>query len=349
MINKELLREMLANEYVMVQKHPDADLFIYNYTRKAQFENLWNEITLLTRGLILDGDMNIVARPFEKFFNYEQLKPEQIPTLPFDAYEKMDGSLGILYWLRNSPYMASRGSFQSDQSKHANEVLYSRYQHTFDKLNKGATYLFEIIYPENRIVVDYKGKDDLVLLAVVDNKSGKDLPLEDIGFEIVKKYDGVNDFTKLRDDKDMQREGYIIVFSNGFRMKLKYEEYCRLHSVVTGVSNVTVWEYLSQNKSFDELLERTPDEFDAFIRRTAEGLNGKYTTLEYNHKRFMEDNQIVSPKFATRREQAMMILSQKECDAGILFDMLDGKDYSRAIWKKIRPKWAKPFMVDDEN
>jgi RNA ligase len=349
MINKDLLRKLLADEYVMVQKHPDAELYIYNYTRKAQFENFWNEITLLTRGLILDADMNIVARPFLKFFNYEQLKPEEIPVLPFDVYEKMDGSLGILYWLSGNPYIASRGSFASDQAKHANEVLYSRYQHTFDKLNKNATYLFEIIYPENRIVVDYKGKDDLVLLAVIDNTSGDDLSLEDIGFEIVKRYDGVNDFTKLRDDNDMAREGYIVKFRNGFRMKMKYAEYCRLHSVVTGVSNVTVWEYLSQNKSFDELLERTPDEFDSFIKRTAEFLNYQYTYIESDHKNFMRDREIISPKFKNRKEQAEVILSAKHFNTKILFEMLDGKDYSKTIWSMIRPKWSKPFMNDDEN
>lgn len=31
-MNKELLRKMLDEEYVMVQKHPDAELYIYNYT-----------------------------------------------------------------------------------------------------------------------------------------------------------------------------------------------------------------------------------------------------------------------------------------------------------------------------
>lgn len=349
MINKELLRKLLAEEYVMVQKHPNADLWIYNYSRKTQFENLWNEITLLTRGLILDADMNIISRPFLKFFNYEQLKPEEIPVLPFDVYEKMDGSLGISYWLNGKPYIASRGSFASDQANHANEVLYARYQHTFDKLNKGATYLFEIIFPANRIVCDYGDKDDLVLLAVIDNATGKDLPLEDIGFEIVKRYDGVNDFTTLRNDNDMIREGYIVKFSNDFRMKMKYAEYCRLHSVVTGVSNVTVWEYLSQDKPFDELLERTPDEFDAFVRSTAEMLNSKFTDIQADHLKFMNDHQIVSPKFNTRKEQAQVILAAKGYNTKILFEMLDGKDYSNSIWKMIRPKWCKPFMVDDES
>lgn len=37
---------------------------MYNYTAKAQYDKLWNEVTLQCRGLILDGDGNVVARPF---------------------------------------------------------------------------------------------------------------------------------------------------------------------------------------------------------------------------------------------------------------------------------------------
>jgi len=345
-MNKELLRKMLDEDYVMVQKHPDAELYIYNYTRKAQFEKVWNEITLLTRGLILDGEMNIVARAFKKFFTLEQHQPEDIPNLPFDVYDKMDGSLGILYWLNGMPYIASKGSFQSDQANHANKVFYSRYTDTFDKLNKKATYLFEIIYPENRIVVDYKGMDDLVLLGILDNATGDDLPLEYIGFPVVKRYDGVKDWSTLRDDNDKIKEGYIIRFSNGFRMKLKYEEYCRLHSIVTNVSNVSVWEYLSQNKSFDELLDKTPDEFDNFVRKTSESLKKDFAEILLAHRSAVIE--LLNTGLTTRREHAEYILNLKGFNSKILFEILDGKDPSRVIWSMIRPKFAKPFMVDEE-
>ncbi|MDZ7880897.1 MAG: hypothetical protein U5L45_24690 [Saprospiraceae bacterium] len=46
MINLALLREMIENNYVNVNKHPTHDLFIYNYTAKTQYDRIWNEITL---------------------------------------------------------------------------------------------------------------------------------------------------------------------------------------------------------------------------------------------------------------------------------------------------------------
>ena len=50
-MNKALLQEMINERLVLVQKHPNADLFIYNYSPKVQYEKLWNEVTLKTREL----------------------------------------------------------------------------------------------------------------------------------------------------------------------------------------------------------------------------------------------------------------------------------------------------------
>ena len=60
-----------------MQKHPEADLFIYNYTRNAEYNKVWNEVTLQTRGLILDSEMNIVALPLRKIFNDFETKEEK--------------------------------------------------------------------------------------------------------------------------------------------------------------------------------------------------------------------------------------------------------------------------------
>ena len=81
-----------------MQKHPETDLFIYNYSPKVQYEKLWNEVTLKTRGLILDAEMNYVARPFGKFFNLEEHQPNEIPKLPFDVYQLNQAFQEFLHW-----------------------------------------------------------------------------------------------------------------------------------------------------------------------------------------------------------------------------------------------------------
>jgi RNA ligase len=116
-------------------------LTIWNYSEKVQYENLWDEITLQTRGLVTDNEGNVVARPFKKFFNLEEGK--HTPTSDFEVFEKMDGSCIILFNYEGEWVFASRGSFTSEQAIKAKELSSNFNLH---KLNKDYTYVFEIIY-----------------------------------------------------------------------------------------------------------------------------------------------------------------------------------------------------------
>lgn len=182
------IEQLIAEGFIKCEQHPSADLRILNYTVKTQFGWHWTPETKACRGLIVDGQNNIVQRPFEKFFSIEQLADTPLPLEPFDVYEKLDGSLGILYWANGSPAIATRGSFVSDQAKRGTEFLRARSDLNLDRQ---FTYLFEIIYPENRIVVDYGNASDLYLLAIIETATGRELPLQNIGFPVVKKYDEI--------------------------------------------------------------------------------------------------------------------------------------------------------------
>ena len=338
------LQQLITDRYVSVQKHPTADLFIYNYTPKTQYERLWNEWTLMCRGLILDGAGTIVARPFPKFFNLEEHDPATIPNEPFEVFEKMDGSLGILYWLANKPYLATRGSFMSEQSQRGTQVLHSRYAHTFDKLDRSKTYLFEIIYPENRIVVDYGGVDDLVLLAVIDRETGHDEELPaDIGFTLVKRYDAVADYRTLRELVADNAEGFVVKFRSGLgqpslRVKIKLAEYVRLHRILTGVSNVAIWEYLAAGNSLDELLDAVPDEFYAWVKQTKSQLENQFAAIETECRTCFQD-------YGDRKTNALYYQTQRY--PSVLFKMLDNQPYHHIIWKHIRPTFQKAFKTDE--
>ncbi|NJO65858.1 MAG: hypothetical protein HC836_49645 [Richelia sp. RM2_1_2] len=114
-IDKTKLNEYIDAGLIIANEHPVLPIKILNYSRKAQFEKIWNEYTLICRGLVIDDDYNIVARAFPKFFNYEEHKPEDIPNERYEIYDKMDGSLGILFHYDNQWHIATRGSFVSDQ------------------------------------------------------------------------------------------------------------------------------------------------------------------------------------------------------------------------------------------
>lgn len=333
-MNINLLNQLIADRYIVVQNHPTADLFIYNYSEKAQYDNVWNEWTMRCRGLMMDGNMNIVARPFVKFFNLEQHVDTILPDTNFEVYEKMDGSLGILYWLNDEPFIATRGSFTSEQSMKATEMLKTTYKNAIPKLDKNKTYLFEIIYPENRIVVDYGMEEKLVLLAVIDIATGKDVALEDIGFPLVKRYDGIRDVHALKALEVTNKEGFVVKFENDFRIKLKFEEYKRLHRIMTKVSTKTIWEHLKEGKAFDEMLEVVPDEFYDWVKATKAEFLRAYAEIEAvarQEYKVLEDRKTTAAYFKTCTYPHVM------------FKMLDGRSYDATVWQLLRPEYEKPF------
>ena len=330
---------MILQDYVKVNKHPEHDLYIYNYTQNAQFERVWNEITINCRGIILDANNNIIARPFPKFFNLGEMENQILPDTTFEVFDKMDGSLGILYWMNDAPFIASRGSFSSDQSDKGNEMLHGKYKDSWPLLDKSKTYLFEIIYPENRIVLDYGKSEELVLLAIIDTQSGEEFPLEDIGFPTVQKFDGVKDIKTLSALNQNNKEGFVIKYANNFRVKIKFEEYIRLHRIITQISNLNIWEFLKDNKPFDEILEQVPDEFFNWVKQTKADLERDYKIIE---DKCRTDFKILE----TRKETAFYF---QTCPyPKVLFSMLDEREYSEIIWKLIRPKFEKPFNTEEE-
>ncbi len=165
------LDTMIEQRFISVREHPSAPLYIYNYTAKAQFDRMWNEATRQCRGLILDAKGELISRPFRKFFNLGEL--ETPPEGSCLSWEKYDGSLGVSYMVDGRWAIASRGSFMSDQALKASALLDDKYAAAKKHMNPAYTYLFEIIYPDNRIVVDYGATEELRLLALVDTQTGE--------------------------------------------------------------------------------------------------------------------------------------------------------------------------------
>ena len=348
----EILNKYYEDGLLYKQVHPQLDLTIWNYTEKVQYESLWDDITLMGRGLVTNQEGDIVARPFRKFFNIEEDK--HTPTEEFTVYEKMDGSLGILFFYNDVWVLATRGSFTSDQAVKGFEMLKN---YEYEKLHKDYTYLFEIIYEENRIVVKYSF-EDLVLLGMIETKTGYEVDLygegndirlknliTNIGIKVVKRYDGIKDYSLLKGLIGDNEEGFVVRFSNGDRMKVKGVEYLRLHKIMTNVSTTTIWEMLSEGKDVMELLKDVPDEFYNKIKLYVSSL--KYGYYQYWNQLGKTYDYFRYGKYGdkdpepTKKEFAEFIKDKHPIVKAIMFAMWDGKDYSKIIWKALKPEFKK--------
>ena len=79
--------------------------------------------------------------------------------------------------------IASRGSFISEQAEWANNFFFFNdelQQHVENSFKDEYTYLVEIVYKSNRIVVDYGDYEGLILLSAIETLTGVELPYDEL-------------------------------------------------------------------------------------------------------------------------------------------------------------------------
>jgi RNA ligase len=243
----------------------DRELRIFCYSKQCVYEKAWNPITTMARGLILDvEDRAIVATPFPKFFNHgEVAQAGSIPAEEFEVFDKLDGSLIIVFHHKNRWRTATKGSFQSDQAKWALGQLTGAAQRVYGSdpredglkwppaLVPGTTYLFEAIYPENRIVINYPEKMVGLHLLAAYRENGEELSYTDLatvagnlGWPVVMRLRFSNFAALLEQAQELphSEEGWVVRFVSGYRLKIKGSAYTAIHRAVFGLTPLAVWE-----------------------------------------------------------------------------------------------------------
>jgi len=353
----KILQEYVNKKLLNVQVHPTLPLRIYKYTQECVFSRKWDEITLNMRGTVIDNEGNRVSNPFPKFFNLDELEPLNIslPNLPYKVYEKIDGSLIEVFKYGGEIVVSSAGSFTSAQATVAENMLKTKYSHLLKYIKEGKTYLFELIFPLNKILVDYGKTEKLVLLAIRDLETGNEIEIDMInaraaGFDVVEEVNmSIEELKKeIETPYFFNKEGFVIVFKNGFRVKMKYAEYFRLHKLLCNINEKFIWEHVSEGKEIN--LNDIPDESFEFIKNTTTMLKNKFNEIENEIKNIYEkihenlDNKHGKNNW-TRKDFANAILPTYKKFSGPLFNLFDKKydTFEKAIWKMLEPKYEKGF------
>ncbi|MEU8761434.1 T4 RnlA family RNA ligase [Streptomyces sp. NPDC048659] len=381
--------------HVTRKSHPELPLSIYTYTRVCQYEGVWNDVTVRCRGLVADDVTGrIVALPLPKFFNvseHESGRPyaSALPDEPFEVYEKVDGSLGLVFHYEGRWRVASKASFTSTQATWAQRRLDAA---DTSALVPGVTYLAEILYPQNRIVVDYGERRDLVLLAAF-GPDGTEVPLAEaagawagVGSVVtVHPPMPLDELVKLTETSTLpgggaatgiDAEGFVLRFASGVRAKAKIAEYVRLHKLLTGVTERDIWRGHGIQR-----FAGTPDKVLAqglglspadLADARAKGGRPLDALLEQVPDEF--DTWVreligrLEDAFAAREraiDAAYDALAPLAGDRGafaraanelpdrslrsVLFTRLDGRSTELHTWRSLRPETADPFTTDEEN
>lgn len=349
LIDESDLQRGIEDKLINV-RYADDGQRIYNYSDRAMFtDGAWDNPAVRTcRGLIVDENDEIVARPWSKFFNHGQVEAGELDlNSPVEVTNKADGSLGVTH-LDSSGHLrvATRGSFVSDQAIWATEFANKNltFLNDLKDLLKKYTFLVEIIYPDNRIVLDYGDFEGLVLLGAVEIETGRYLGPDEAA--ILSKWSGqtteVFTYSTLAEALEApprpNAEGLCVRYLNESRIvKIKQEDYVALHKIVTGLNEKAVWEHMLAGGELEELLEPLPDELHDWTREVWEELREEvaqmFREVQYRYSIVMTglDNQDTD-----FRKNFAMKAKKFPPFASYLFMQLDGKDVVHAILKNCR-------------
>lgn len=350
-VNLALLEDYKQSHLLRSQKHNTLPLLIWNYTEKVQYDSLWDEVTTACRGLITDTEGYVIAKPFSKFFNIEQNRHEEAED--FQIYEKLDGSLGILFYYADSWHIATRGSFHSDQAITAMEILREQ-NFNFKHLETEHTYCLEIIYPENRICVSYGDVRVLKLIGVFEIQSHQEAALRVKEhsielfrhiFEVCKTYD-FTDYTEIQKLDWQNSEGFIVRFSNGSRCKIKFQNYVDLHRKLSHITQTAVWELICEKQPLETYLDILPDEYHKTVKDWYHGLTQQYKDLQAEVEADFDTILTELGAEFTKKDFALKAVIYKH--SAMLFSLLNKKDIHEAICKVIKPVASKALMFTGE-
>ena len=129
------------------------NLMVVKYKHKVFYDNLWTPELREMRGLVVDRDWNIIVRPFTKIYNRFENGTDFPLEQPVVAVRKINGFMAAL--THDPTYgviVSTTGSLDSPFV-----ALAEKYLLPFaNSIPTEATYLFEIVDPEDPHIVEEK-------------------------------------------------------------------------------------------------------------------------------------------------------------------------------------------------
>lgn len=337
--------------------HPVAAdaLFLLNYTDRAQYQRAWDQYPVLVdcRGTVVDAEGRAVAKPFRKFFNVGERPDTQLARLITlgvpEVIHKLDGSMCVLYPSAGGYRFTTRGSFTSWQASRATELWEKSYAtERTDQLDRRATYVFELIGPENRHVVRYD-REDLVLIGVIATETGREWAYRAVAEEARRLHLPHVDAEPIRGDWQSLTqaartnfEGFVLFWpDHDLRVKVKLEEYLRLNRIISGLSAHVVWEYLREGTGIEETRAAVPEETQAWLDATAAALRRAHADLGAEVARVLAAIRATGLDPADRGQRkavAQIVVRESGAVRSAVFLAIDGRDYQDALWKLVEPR-----------
>jgi len=280
----------------------------------------------------------------EKFFNLNQV-PESMYSIVKDykikfVNNKEDGSIASYIKLPNDKVIGkSKMGFDNEQANGINRIYRTRtdVKEFVDWcLDNNITAIFEYVSPANRIVLRYL-EEDLILLRMRDNSTGKHLDIKDyldkIGtIRIAPFEDDFKDLDSLVEVTATQvdKEGVIVQaedqYGKDFFFKIKTPWYCERHGLLTNdlYREHIIVGYILDDK-IDDILGQVPEDekeaherINKIISVIKKSIDEKVEDIKKSYQIFLDMN-------SDRKEYALKYY-KKDPNFGYVMQMAKGID-----------------------
>jgi RNA ligase len=357
-LNLEELEKRIPLGLIKKSVHPTGKYTVWCYTDKCQYDKIWDEYTMVARGIVTLPDGEVISKPFSKFFNLGEKEAEPIYWgEEIEVTTKLDGSLIVVSFFEGEMVINSKCSFTSEHARFASSWLHwnapdwinNCKRASRDGYGKCITYCFEAIFDDkdNPKVINYGDKRDLNLLYVYIPDYGE-LPyplLVQYGLlfnlPVVERhnFNDINEIiVKCKSQKIQDGEGLVLHFIPSHRrIKVKSDEYIRLHRLISGFNPKNILESIIAGDDINTLYANLPDELYADLVKWTDDFNNQYKEIESWIYKSMPDIRALP----TKKEQALYINGNpglKEY-SGALFALIDGKsNLEKQIWGIIKKR-----------
>lgn len=344
-MNLEILEKYVKDG--KLRKSEDKELVQYNYSDYVT-DDFWDDVTMNNRGHIYEKSSGkLVARTFEKFFNFHELniskQKELLKNDNFTVSKKYDGCLGIIYKYNNTLRYNSRGSFDNYVVKAIDRIIKAKNikEKLFELLYN---LVVEVIAPETRIIVNYDF-EDIVLLTAYKYGDFEEVSIDEadniareLNFRRPEQYKMTyEELFKWQKTHDWTEEGFVLRYSDNFRVKMKSDDYLRVSALKANLSEKHIWEIIKNNHNnykevMIDIMKDTPDEFQKEVESIVKNFEVKILEHRINAEKLCKEFED-----KTDKELGLYFKDNMSIYAPIIFNMRKGKSIENELIKLVKP------------
>lgn len=267
---------------------------VYNGEIEVSGEDFWDRYDGFyreCRSVVIDVKNEcLVLTPFKKFFNINELEETSYDNVKnridkatyIEFTDKLDGSMQSARWYDNKIVMSGSQAINPSNSwrlKDGYRMINSLLGYK-DMLKHfpTCTFIFEYISLKDAHVVKYKKEQEgLYLIGIRDVNTGVELPYRTVIYIaneyhipttqlFDKKLDEI--MSELDDKKSDEAEGFVVNI-DGFKVKIKYNDYAYIHKALSKLSSINLVIRSIADDKYDDLLSKLPIAYHENVKKVS--------------------------------------------------------------------------------